>query len=377
MATDWAADVKKYITNADDEVIAAIVRYCGIALHNQDSSLVSYSDPVELGRVRENFLKKKLGLTQSDADLDTGIAAVGERLKGVNFKNRVTVYYMLLEQFGMLDFFRKGGAAAGAVAGAAGVAAAGAGAAAMGLMGSNDADAKKEDDVVAAPVAATVATATAATAAAPVAAAPNYAASNYDNAPVEEEKSSMGWLWALLGLIALGLIAWWLFGRSSATPADTTAAPATEAVASQTTDAPADGTVAPVADLAMAPAEGTVEIPTGAGVTSEMRDGKPVVKVYFDTAKTDVAPAFAGAAAGLKAYMESHAGSTLAVSGYNDPRGNAAANAELSKNRAEAVKADLVKAGIADASVELVKPEAATDTTVDNAGARRVEVVIR
>lgn len=392
MAQDWAADVKKFVANADDEVISAIVKYCGIALHNQDSSLVSYSDPVELGRVRENFLKKKLGLTSSDADLDAGIAAVGERMKGVNFKNRVTVYYLLLEQFGMLDFFRKGSAAvAGAAAGAG--AAAAAGAAALGLSGSDD---DKKEAVAAAPApvtepasttsysaaaplaaaGATAAAATAATstAAETVAATPNYAASSYDSDPVEEEKSGLGWLWWLLGLLALGLILWWLFFRGDAKPVEQAAAPATEVAAPAT---PADGTAAPAADLSMAPAEGTVEIPTGAGVTSEMRDAKPVVKVYFDTAKTDVAPAFAGAAAGLKAYLESHAGSTLAVSGYNDPRGNAAANAELSKNRAQAVKAELVKAGIADASVELVKPEAATDTTVDNAGARRVEVVVR
>lgn len=390
MAQDWAADVKKYVANADDEVISAIVKYCGIALHNQDSSLVSYSDPVELGRVRENFLKKKLGLTSSDADLDSGIAAVGERLKGVSFKNRVTVYYMLLEQFGMLDFFRKGGAA---IAGAG--AAAAAGAAALGLAGSGDDDkvaaapapapapapepAATTSYSAAAPLAAAGATAAAATAATAsaaaetVAAAPSYAASSYDPDPVEE-KSGMGWLWALLGLLALGLILWWLFFRGDAKPVETAAAPATEVAAPAV---PAEGTAAPVADISMAPAEGTVEIPTGAGVTSEMRDGKPVVKVYFDTAKTDVAPAFAGAAAGLKAYLESHAGSTLAVSGYNDPRGNAAQNAELSKNRAQAVQADLVKAGIAEGSIELVKPEASTDTTVDNAGARRVEVVVR
>ncbi|MBN8502190.1 MAG: DUF2853 family protein, partial [Sphingomonadales bacterium] len=64
MATDWAADVKKYAANADDAIIAGIVRYCGIALRNRDSSLVSFSDPKELDRVRNNFLKKKLGRTE-------------------------------------------------------------------------------------------------------------------------------------------------------------------------------------------------------------------------------------------------------------------------------------------------------------------------
>ena len=48
MAEDWYADVKKYVPGADTNVVAAIVRYCGIALQNRDSSLVSFSDPAEV-----------------------------------------------------------------------------------------------------------------------------------------------------------------------------------------------------------------------------------------------------------------------------------------------------------------------------------------
>ena len=47
MAEDWAADVKKYDPGADDGISAGIVRYCGLALRNRDSSLVSFSDPAE------------------------------------------------------------------------------------------------------------------------------------------------------------------------------------------------------------------------------------------------------------------------------------------------------------------------------------------
>src|SRR5580765_1233673 len=95
MATDWAADVKKYDAKADDAVVGGIVKYCGIALRNRDSSLVSFSDKAETDRVRNNYLKKKLGLTQSDAVLDAAIAKVGERMKADRTKNRVTVYYLL------------------------------------------------------------------------------------------------------------------------------------------------------------------------------------------------------------------------------------------------------------------------------------------
>ncbi|MEO7739625.1 MAG: DUF2853 family protein [Novosphingobium sp.] len=107
MAEDWAANVKKYVPGADDGIIAGIVRYCGIALQKRDSSLVSFSDPAEIKRVRENFLKKKLALTDSDEKFEAAIAAVGTRMKGEKFRNRVTVYYLLAEQFGKLQVFAK------------------------------------------------------------------------------------------------------------------------------------------------------------------------------------------------------------------------------------------------------------------------------
>jgi outer membrane protein OmpA-like peptidoglycan-associated protein len=357
MAEDWAVNVKKYDANADDGVIAGIVRYCGIALQKRDSSLVSFGDPVETGRVRENYLKKKLGLTHSDADLDAAIADVGVQMKDESFRNRVTVYYLLAQKFNLLHMFGKGGAAAEPE--------------------TVIAAAEPAVEAVAAPVAAAAAApvAAAATAAAAVgavgatatAAAAQPLASSYGND--EEPKSGMGWLpWLLGGLVLLGAL-WWFLSRPSA---EAPAPVATEAAAPAVTEA------APAATEAAAPAaEAPVAIPTGAGVTSDTRDGKPAVKVYFDTNKTDVVPAFAPAAAAVKAYLDTHAGSKLAVTGFADKRGNAARNAALSKGRAEAVKAELVKAGIAEGSIELVKPADSVDPQDDLAGARRVEVTIQ
>jgi hypothetical protein len=87
MAEDWAANVKKYVPAANDQAIEGIVRYCGVALQKHDSSLVSFTDSEEVARVRDNFLKKKLGLTQSDADLDQAIHAIAERMKDDRTKN--------------------------------------------------------------------------------------------------------------------------------------------------------------------------------------------------------------------------------------------------------------------------------------------------
>jgi len=105
MAGNWAADVKKYVPNANDKAIAGIVKYCGIALQKRDSSLVSFADPEEVARVRNNFLKKKLGITQSDNELDKAIMAAADRMKGDRTKNRVTVYYLLADHFGKLSLF--------------------------------------------------------------------------------------------------------------------------------------------------------------------------------------------------------------------------------------------------------------------------------
>lgn len=105
MTQDWALDVKKYAPDADPKAIAGIVRYCGIALQKKDSSLVSFSDKEEVARVRNSFLKKKLGLSDPDADLDKAIAEVEGKMKGDRTKNRVTVYYLLADRFGKLSAF--------------------------------------------------------------------------------------------------------------------------------------------------------------------------------------------------------------------------------------------------------------------------------
>ncbi len=412
MAQDWAADVKRYDPNADDGIIAGIVRYCGIALQKRDSSLVSMGDPVETGRVRENFLKKKLALADSDETLNAAIAAIGTVMKGDNFKNRVTVYYLLAQHFGKLGIFDKSG---GTSTGSATTAAA-AGTAAMGLANLGD-KADQDNDApapISTPAAAdgasgvtgTVATGVAAAAGAASAAAmsatgntadaarPAMAMStpevpphdtttrtSFDDFGESEKSGGMGWLmWLLLGLLALTLI-WWFLLRAPAedgrTQAQATASPTT-ATDMATTGSAADTAAAGTAvDLAAAPVEGSVAIPDGAGVTSELRDGKPVVKVYFDTSSAAVVPAFAGAAGGLNAWLAANPGSSLAVSGFNDATGNAAANAELSKNRAQAVRDALIAAGVSETSVELVKPTDATQGVGNDADARRVEVVVR
>ncbi len=99
--SDYLADVQRYDAKADAEIVKKIVKHLGIALRNRDSSLVSCSDPKELGRVREKWCGKKLGQTD-DAKCDTIIAKVCETMKGDRNKNRVTFYYLVAQHLGQL-----------------------------------------------------------------------------------------------------------------------------------------------------------------------------------------------------------------------------------------------------------------------------------
>lgn len=95
-----------------------------------------------------------------------------------------------------------------------------------------------------------------------------------------------------------------------------------------------------------------------------------IVSFYFATGKSDVAAgadtALAEIAAGVKA------GKKAVISGFVDSTGNAAQNAELAKNRAAAVAAQLKALGVTDEQIDMQKPADIDAGT--GAQARRVEV---
>ena len=99
--SDYLSEVRQYAPNASEAAVAAIVKYCGIALRSADSSLVSGTDPTELATVRDGYAAKKLGLSAEAAD--AGMAKVLDKLKGVRQKGRVTFYYLLAEATGTVD----------------------------------------------------------------------------------------------------------------------------------------------------------------------------------------------------------------------------------------------------------------------------------
>jgi len=105
MTQDWSADVKRYVPNADDVAIKGIIKHCGIALKSKDASFVACADKSERDRVRDSFLKKKLGLHESDVDLDKAVKDVCEKMKADRDKSRVAFYYLLAEKYGKLGMF--------------------------------------------------------------------------------------------------------------------------------------------------------------------------------------------------------------------------------------------------------------------------------
>jgi hypothetical protein len=94
-------DLSKYTAAVDTEAVAGITKYCGIALRNRDSALVSGSDSKELARVRDGFAAKKLGLAPEAAE--AGIKDVLAKMKNEQNKSRVTFYYLLAESTGTLE----------------------------------------------------------------------------------------------------------------------------------------------------------------------------------------------------------------------------------------------------------------------------------
>lgn len=390
MAEDWLADVRKYASDADESVVGAIVKYLGIALQGRDSSLVSFSDPQEVGRVRERFLQKKLALTAPVDALDQGLDWVKGVMTGDRTKNRVTVYYLLAHYFGKLDLF--GGAAgtsAASLAGGGSVAAASlAGLGAAGVAATAGAAETPPHPPRVVPPARVVADPVrsvpepSAVASSPLAAPPTHGpAAEVSGEPRKPayaaelnggERESSGWprwlTWLLIALavVALVLLLQTCMADRSVTSDETSTSEAVPPAVSEAVVMPSGTADTPAS-----------AVPAGAGVVSAVRDSKPLLTVYFEIGQSAVSNDLAAASGNVKAYLDAHAGSKVAVSGYNDPSGNAALNAALSKKRAQAVSAALATAGIPQGSIELVKPTNTTSATVTPEQARRVEVSIQ
>jgi len=85
----------------DEGLIEKVTNGLGPSIYRKDAETVSCSDATELARVRENFLKKKLGLAESDDKLDAAIKEVCEKMGSSNRnKYRALFYALLAKKYG-------------------------------------------------------------------------------------------------------------------------------------------------------------------------------------------------------------------------------------------------------------------------------------
>lgn len=101
--------------------------------------------------------------------------------------------------------------------------------------------------------------------------------------------------------------------------------------------------------------------------------GDIIGKLYFEVGKAELPGDVGQALAAALAAVTADPDRKLMLSGFHDPSGDPALNAELAKNRARAVREALKARGVAAERIVLRKPE---QTAADGppAEARRVEI---
>ncbi len=99
------AILAKYTSKIDDAALQGMAKTYALVMSNKDSQFVSCGDESEKDTVRENFLKKKLGLSNSDADLNAAVDSVCLTMKEDRFKSRLVFYYLLAEKYNKLSQF--------------------------------------------------------------------------------------------------------------------------------------------------------------------------------------------------------------------------------------------------------------------------------
>lgn len=99
------ASATKYSAKVNTAALDKMAKTYALVLSNKDSQYVACGDESEKSTVRENFLKKKLGLTNSDADLNAAIDSVCATMKDDRMKSRLAFYYLLAEKYNKLSMF--------------------------------------------------------------------------------------------------------------------------------------------------------------------------------------------------------------------------------------------------------------------------------
>jgi Protein of unknown function (DUF2853) len=102
---DHLADIKKYVAAPDEAAVTGMSKSYALVMSKPDTKWVAASDPAEIQRVVDNFLKKKLGRKETNDDLTASCKAVAEKMKDSRNKSRLVFYYLLADHYKQLAMF--------------------------------------------------------------------------------------------------------------------------------------------------------------------------------------------------------------------------------------------------------------------------------
>lgn len=104
--------------------------------------------------------------------------------------------------------------------------------------------------------------------------------------------------------------------------------------------------------------------------------GEALAKVYFAIGKAELDEADKGVVGKTLEALGANSKAIVLLSGFHDPSGDPAKNAELAKQRAKAVRDALVAGGVAADRIKFRKPESTVGTGSPEEG-RRVEIRVQ
>ena len=172
----------------------------------------------------------------------------------------------------------------------------------------------------------------------------------------KEQEGIVGWIIGIAAFIAVAVALWMgLLGGMSSDTGDKKASPV--AVSAGPAVVP---TVTPSPVAATGSAASTVVKPE-------------TIKIYFDTGSVALPISVADGIKTFVTYAQSSPNTKLQISGFHDKTGLVDQNAELSKNRAKAVRDVLISAGVPEDRIVLQRPSE-TSGGGDDKEARRVEL---
>ncbi|UJH67124.1 DUF2853 family protein [Allomuricauda sp. SCSIO 65647] len=97
----YAEDIQgKFGEDPDMDLLAKVAIGLGPAIYNLDASKVSGSDEKELETVKNNYLIKKLGLSDGPGLMDAVTSVIDRYGQSEKNKHRAVIYYMLCKHFG-------------------------------------------------------------------------------------------------------------------------------------------------------------------------------------------------------------------------------------------------------------------------------------